>query len=58
MNDFELRLESDLRRLLNPMVAAQAPSRRPDCHRTDEAKPRQPAPLLTLFAIAAEAASS
>jgi hypothetical protein len=50
MNEFELRLESDLRRLLNPIVAAPTPAmrRRADRHRTDDAIPGQPRPLQTL----------
>jgi hypothetical protein len=54
MNDFELRLESDLRRLLNPMVAVPAPARRRQ--QTDDAK-RSQRPLLVLVALPADAAS-
>jgi hypothetical protein len=60
MNEFDLRLESDLRRLLNPMVAAPAPARRQrqDRDRTDDARPRQPMPLLALVAVPANTAAS
>jgi hypothetical protein len=60
MNEFELRLESDLRRLLNPIAAAPtlAWRQRADRHRTDDAVPGQPMPMLTLVAVAADAAAS
>jgi len=51
MNEFELRLESDLRRLLNPVVAVPAPVRRQ--RQTDDAKPAQPRPFLALVALRA-----
>jgi hypothetical protein len=54
MNDFELRLESDLRRLLNPIVAVPARARR---QRTDDARPAQPRPFLALVAVPPDAAS-
>lgn len=55
MNDFELRLESDLRRLLNPIAAVPAPARRQ--RQADDAKPAQPRPLVALVAVPADAAS-
>lgn len=57
MNEFDLRLESDLRRLLNPIVAAPAPDRRQRAahDRTDDAKPGQPMPLFALVAVPADA---
>jgi hypothetical protein len=54
MNDFELRLESDLRRLLNPILAAPAPARRQ--RHTDDAKPAQPRPFLAIVAVTPDAA--
>jgi hypothetical protein len=47
MNEFDLRLEFELRRLLNPIVAAPAPIRCKglDRQRTDDAQsPGQPTP--------------
>jgi hypothetical protein len=59
MNEFELRLESDLRRLLNPIVATPAPARGrwADRRRTGGARLELPMRRITLVAIPIEAAT-
>ena len=60
MNEFELRLESELARLLNPIVAAPPPVRRKrsDLRRIDDAQsPGQPMPRLGLVAVPVDSLS-
>jgi hypothetical protein len=56
MNEFDLRLESELRRLLNPIAAAPAPVRRPRANLStdDGLSPGQPRPGGTLVPVAVE----
>ena len=57
MNEFELRLESELARLLNPIVAAPPPVRRKrsDLRRIDDAQsPGQPMPHVKLLTASVE----
>jgi hypothetical protein len=60
MNEFDLLLEFQLRRLLGPVVAAPVPVRRKprDLRRTDDAlRPGQAGPLRALMALSADAFS-
>ena len=60
MNEFDLRLESELAWLLNPIVATPPPVRRQgsDRRRTDDAQsPGQPMPRLGLVAVPVDSLS-